>query len=100
VPTFCSENYEKHRGAASRQGARSPRERCSNSQIQLLASANIVTNLFPIKRKASAQANNNSLFRKFIVFRCLNENFRVFRFISVYFRCKKLMFLLFVLRNK
>ncbi len=40
---FCSKNYEKHRGAASRQGARSPREWCLTCLILSLASANIVT---------------------------------------------------------
>ena len=36
-------NYEKHRGGASRQGARSPQERCLACLTLSLASANIVT---------------------------------------------------------
>ena len=40
---FFHKNYEKHRGAASRQGARSPRECCFNSRTYPLATANIVT---------------------------------------------------------
>ena len=36
-------NYEKHRGGALRQGARSPRERCLACLTTSLAFANIVT---------------------------------------------------------
>ena len=40
---FSCKNHEEHRGGASRQGARSPRERISNDLTSSLAPANIVT---------------------------------------------------------
>ena len=43
VPTFSSEKHEKHRGGASRQGARSPRKRLPTQYLIPLATANIVT---------------------------------------------------------
>ena len=47
VPTFFDKNYEKHRGGALRQGARSPRERCLACLI-LIGSVCKHSN-FPIK---------------------------------------------------
>ena len=40
---FLRKIYEKHRGGASRQGARSPQERLPTQYVIPLATANIVT---------------------------------------------------------